>query len=116
MSAATKIWFQDKDHAVGTLGPLVVQVWRGPNTYRNWRGESTPVFMHVDQSAPKGCCVLIIVEETASPPNAEARRDVDELARERRGKILASHIVSYGPPVRNTVVRTLTTAINLFSG
>ncbi|HET6345644.1 MAG TPA: hypothetical protein VFH51_11980 [Myxococcota bacterium] len=115
MSPDARIWYQDQEHAVATCGPLVLQLWRGKHTYRNWRAESTPVFRQVNAQASAGYCVLIMAEESASAPDAEARREIDELARERASKVLGSAVVAYGSPVRIAAVRATVMAVNVFS-
>jgi hypothetical protein len=115
MSLEARIWYHDQEHAVATCGPLVMQVWRGDHTYRNWRAESTPLFRQVDAQTATGYCVLIMAEESAAPPDADARREINDLARERARKVLGSAVVAYGSPVRVTAVRATVMAVNVFS-
>ena len=115
MSLEARIWKHDQEHSVATCGPLVMQLWRGNHTYRNWRAESTPLFRHVDLHTTVGYCVSIMAEESAATPDAEARREINELARERASKVLGSAVVAYGSPVRVTAVRATVMAVNVFS-
>jgi hypothetical protein len=113
MGAEPRIWQNDKNHAVATLGPLIITVWRGRDTYRNWLAESEPVYRHVGAQS-SGCCVLIVAEEDAVPPDTAARKEVDEAARRRNNMVVASAVIAYGSAMRVTAVRALSVAINVF--
>jgi hypothetical protein len=114
MGAESKVWNQDADHVVATCGSLVVALWRGQGTYKNWRIESTPVFRYLQTTSPKGCLVLVVAEEKAVGPDAQARMEVDMLARERVKQVKGSAILAYGPAMRLASIRALATAINIF--
>ena len=115
MTLQLKTWADDANHAVGTLGPLVVQVWRGKKTFHNWREESTLAFATADRAHPAGYCVLIVIEDSAEMPDPGARQDVNNLARERQHRIVGSAVLVEGSGVRTTMVRSLMTAVNMFS-
>lgn len=114
MSSEPKVWHQDADHVVATCGPLIIAQWRGKNTYSNWRAESTPIFRHLQTVSPRGCLVLIVAEEKAVAPDPTARVEIDMLAKERVNQVKGSAILAYGPPMRQTALRALATAINIF--